>query len=180
MEFIRLNSADSEFFESALHIYNSSFPLCERRDRACHIEAMRDERFHCEVVLSAGQLVGLVWYWLFEGESEPYIFVEHIAITESARGKGLGTTILEHLKAQGLTIILEIEPPTEPLARRRECFYQRAGFVTCNHDHYQPPYRATDTPLKLCIMSYPHTITDAEYRTFATAQCSVMQRYLKK
>ncbi len=174
MEFIRLKGADSEFFEPALHIYNSSFPLCERRDMACHIAAMRDERFHCEVVVLEGRVAGLVWYWIFEGEVSPYIFVEHIATSESVRGKGLGAKILEHLKAQGLTIILEIEPPIDSLARRREGFYRRAGFATCSHDHFQPPYHAGDKPLKLCVMSYPRAISAAEYSAFARAQRLIM------
>lgn len=63
-------------------------------------------------------------------------------------------------------IVLEVEPPDTDMAQRRISFYERLGFHLNPFEYMQPPLQKGQPELSLKIMSYPQTLTDAEFALY--------------
>ena len=135
--------------------YEAAFPRSERRSAAQHARAMALEAdFHCMQCCDGDKIVGLLFYW----QMPHCVYVEHFAICAACRGRGYGRLVLQWLQQQGLPIILEIEPPECPATRRRQRFYESAGFVPQPYPHIQPAYHADTEPLPMLLMGWPGVI----------------------
>lgn len=119
---------------------NNYFPEEEMKKKE-QLEALIEQNPHYKKVETDQYLV------LF-GEYEDFIFVDYIIVDKKARGQGLGTKILEELKAKGKNLILEVEPvdADDPDTIKREHFYLDNGFAKAEHIEY---YRdvGEDTPV---------------------------------
>ena len=70
---------------------------------------------------------------------------------------------------EGKTVILEIDPPEDETARRRQGFYQRCGFTVNPFPHVHPPYHVSVPPgHPLVVMSCPDALSPEQYRAFRT------------
>lgn len=90
-------------------------------------------------------VVGLVTVWHFDA----FRYIEHLAVSPSQRGRGIGAGVLSALEGP---LLLEVEPEeTGEIACRRIAFYQRNGFHLLDADYVQPPYSPglPEVPLKL-------------------------------
>ncbi len=148
------------FIEELLH---TAFPVNERRDDdRQRWNADNEEQFHCLLALDEKSPVGVLTYWDFD----TFIYIEHLAIDETLRGKGYGKDVLgtffgSHTKP----VVLEVEHPTDETSRRRIGFYKRCGLHLWECDYCQPPYRAEDDWFPMYLMvtrgasfenDYPH------------------------
>lgn len=63
-------------------------------------------------------------------ETESYVFVDYLFVSEAARGEGVGKKLLADLKAKGKPIFLEVEPVDErdKDTEKRLKFYAREQF----------------------------------------------------
>ena len=155
---VRLRDIGPPEFADAWNLYERVFPFDERRSLTDHETAMlQEDDFVCLALYHNNRFVGLIFYWLLSG----CVFVEHLAIVESSRGRGLGSTALNIVKQHDRPIILEIEPPADAVSTRRLRFYESAGFVLLPQVHYQLPYQRGGLKLRLFLMSYPCMATDA-------------------
>lgn len=100
--------------------------------------------------------VGFMGLWQV-GE---YTFLEHFVIYEQFRNSGLGGQALRLLQKNVGRLLLECEPPVEPMAARRLDFYLRNGMRLNEQDYYQPPYRPNGNACYLKLMSYPEALAD--------------------
>ena len=164
MYLLRLTNNDHPLFDAAYQLYTDAFPYEERRDTDEQLRVLQKEDYHFDLLMDQDRLLGIVLYW----QTGDMIYLEHLATIEQIRGKGTGTAALGLLKEKGKTIILEIEPPSDDLTRRRLGFYQRNGFILTPHDHIQLKYHLGDEDLTLKILSYPHGIQAEEYSAFRT------------
>lgn len=157
---IKYNVSD---FEKCFEIYKTSFPIFEQRVLVDQINALINKDYHYEAILDeTSEVLGLLLTW----HTEDFIYIEHFAILESARGKNIGTKVLNHLEEQSnKPIILEIDPPTDDISIRRQGFYERLGFELSHYDHFHPAYRKDRNPHQLKIMSIPK-ISDDVYEKF--------------
>ncbi|MBQ4520925.1 MAG: GNAT family N-acetyltransferase [Bacteroidaceae bacterium] len=151
------------FVEELLH---SAFPENERRDDAAQRWNTDNEPlFHCLLVLDEATLfpVGLLTYWEFDS----FLYIEHFAIHQSFRGKGLGGEVLQaFFRTYGLKpIILEVEHPSDGQSMRRVRFYQRQGLTLWECDYLQPPYRSTDSCCPLYLMAFGKLSFEKDYNT---------------
>ena len=162
MKLQRLTMEDTALLETALELYESSFPPEERRDRSETERALGKDEYKFSVLTEDGKLLGIMLYWTVD----ELIYLEHFAILPSLRNKGVGTKALELLKGLGKPVILEIEPPVDELTTRRYGFYKRNGFVMTSHYHIQAKYHLGDPDLELKILSYPEEISREEYLSF--------------
>ncbi len=128
-----------------------AFPPEERRPQ----EKQRDftdhnALFHPHAVVEDGMFAGLLNYWSLGN----FIYIEHLATLPSLRGGGLGRRILQKLmEKETLPIVLEVEPPTTDLTRRRIGFYTRCGFTLWDgQDYLQPPYAPHLPAVPLLLM----------------------------
>lgn len=141
----------------ASSLHEQAFPYNERRDTHQWL-AMVDAQpiFHIDEIIAANKFAGFISYWQFTS----FCYVEHFAILSELRGGGLGGRVIEELiKAQSpKPLVLEIEPPTSTITRRRQNFYARQGFSPSSAHYLQPPYHKGEPPLPLTLMT-----TDAEF-----------------
>jgi ribosomal protein S18 acetylase RimI-like enzyme len=131
--------------------YTEAFPPAERRDFALVAELLREEpRFTLCSLLYEDRYIGFISFWRFEA----FAYIEHFAIDASERNKGWGGIVLRQFTRKIHPVVLETEPPSDKISRRRIGFYERAGFVLSPHPYLQPPYRRGEAAVPLRLMSY--------------------------
>jgi N-acetylglutamate synthase-like GNAT family acetyltransferase len=85
-------------------------------------------------------------------------FVENLAIRKDLRDKGYGGKILEELKKRYGSMLLEVQPPEDPMTRKRVVFYLRHGFHLSNEEYILPPLQKNGSPLAYNLMSYHFSV----------------------
>lgn len=149
-------AADPAHTELAVALYTEAFPESERRSAAeWRAQLQRGAPFHAEAITEHGQFCGFVSHWQLGGLT----YVEHFATLPSLRGQGTGSRALRLLMQRHTPLILEVEPPTDDMARRRIAFYRRHGLRLLSRPYLQPPYRTGGTPLPLCLMTSAPQLT---------------------
>ncbi len=153
-------SDSHDLSEDLKAIYVGSFPSDERRDWQEIKELLQHSNFILNEVLDNQELVGLITVW----NLPDFVFIEHFAIRESKRGKGIGTLVLNQVIAENpTTLIVEVEEPNTGEARQRVAFYEKAGFSVCEEIYYQPPYSPDKNKVKMLLMSFPERISPVEF-----------------
>ena len=169
MELLALQPTDTLLWNQAWKLYETSFPVHERRREEDHLRAMQESEFHCTAAVRRGEngapptLLALFFYW----EHGPMIYIEHLAVDPALRGQNIGSALLSHFLANHVesTTLLEIEPPTDETTRRRLRFYRRLGFVVNDYEYIHPSY-GTGPAHPLTILSYPQAITREAFDRF--------------
>ena len=135
-----ITAADLALLEN---LYEQSFPVEERRPWQLIANPAKKDCPKLFAILADGHIAGMLTLWTFEH----FAYIEHLAINPDLRGKGVGSEAIKELIAKvGMKpIVVEIEPPTEPLpdTQRRLDFYTKLGFQAIATDYIQPPYAAT-------------------------------------
>ena len=148
----RIQDVDTNEYKSMEELLTGAFPEEEYRD----LSEMRDltknrHKFHNNLIYDGDTFIGLITYWDFG----KFCYVEHFATLPEMRNRGYGKAIMEKFKRQfHLPIVLEVEPPTEDMPRRRIGFYERQGFRLWKREYMQPPYRPGGDSLPLLLMAY--------------------------
>ncbi len=156
LNFKRIREPQDKLFRQMWDIYIDSFPKNERRSLDYQQQTMLNDAFHCEAILEGDELIGILWWWSFDGVR----FIEHLATRSDVRGGGYGAKILNEFIARDQSvIILEVEHPECQLSRRRIGFYERLGFHLNAHHYSHPSYWQDGTRVELLIMSHPCTIS---------------------
>ena len=62
---------------------------------------------------------------------------------------------------------VEIDPPEDPVSRRRKGFYEGLGLVSNPWPHIHPPYRLEFSGHALEVMTFPGGWDEGQYRRFA-------------
>lgn len=183
MEFTRIKDTSDPMWPLAWKVYQNSFPLCEQRQEAQHIEAMSDPAFNCNVITDDDKFIGIMMWWDWTSSSGmPMRFIEHFATDSSLRGGGYGARALQLLigNSDRLTM-LEIDPPEDEISRRREGFYMRNGLATnTDHLHIHPSFRKSTQPHQLMVMSYPRLINKDEFIEFRRFNLGHVLTYVEK
>ncbi len=135
MEFLRIDQSDKKRWNRVWELYESSFPIAERRKMKDHLRACSDAHFHPVSAWEGGELIGLLFYW----EWDQYRYLEYLAINPELRGHGFGSQLLRYLRDSEHTIILEIDPLVNEISVRRLQFDERAGYTLT-------PYRFVHLP----------------------------------
>lgn len=177
MPLLPIHNQASPYWDSLVRVYLTSFPIDEQRpvesilrllteeprytlyavidddendDDNCHPESL-----HCGArsssSLSSSSILGILTTWTFDG----FTYIEHFALSPKVRGLGHGTEALQQLIAQTTQpLILEAEPPTDAITRRRIGFYERSGFTLYDYPYQQPAYTTDSQPVPLCLMGH--------------------------
>ena len=159
-------SSTSVSSQQFLHLLTEQLKYQDPMNPMDNSEMLAQEaQFVCFHVADASGFIGLIFYWLFS----QCVYVEHLAIAETRRQHGWGRRVLALAQQHGLPVILEIEPVCDAGTARRCAFYERCGYHRLPYKHFQLPYRCSESPLQLELLSYP-TAADA-------ALLAVFQRY---
>ncbi len=177
IELKRIQNSNTDEFERCFSIYQNSFPIFEQRTRHDQIEALKNREYHFEVIQNdMKETLGLLLTW----QTDAFVYVEHLAVLESARGGSIGTRALELLlNKTAVPIILEIDPPIDEISIRRKGFYERLGFALTEHKHIHPSYKKNTHPHELKILSLPK-IDQAQYEAFYTYMLQTVMRYSER
>lgn len=149
----KIKSDDIIDFEFVQKTYIESFPPEERRHIALFQHLMDEASdFTVNVLCDDEKRVGFITNWQFND----FIFAEHFAISEEYRNGGYGQKSLDAFLTQlDKPLIIEVELPTEDIAKRRINFYKRAGFKSWSNIPYeQPAYDSKYNPVPMMLMSF--------------------------
>ena len=147
----QVTSQASPYWDSLVRIYLLSFPVDEQRPVESILRLLAEEpRYTLYAVIDDNtKPIGLLTTWTFE----TFTYIEHFALSPEVRGQGHGSEALKMLIAQNpRPLILEAEPPTDELTRRRIRFYERSGLTLYDYPYVQPAYTADSQPVPLCLM----------------------------
>lgn len=149
---MRLTPLTAEYAAAAGRLYTDSFPPEERRPWGEILSPASSQGPHAEAIIVDDAFAGLVTTW----DLGRWIYVEHLAVDPSLRGRGTGAALLSLLRSRsGRPVVLEVEPPAadNPMAERRIGFYARNGFSVLDYDYIQPPYSPGLPSVPLLLMS---------------------------
>ena len=143
-------------FKDAWDIYRKSFPIDEQRSLKDQMTAFEQPNYSFCCVVEEREVLGIVAYW----QILEYIFVEHFAVRQDLRGKGIGEKILKNLidKYPDFKFILEADIPVNGISRKRIKFYESVGFNVNEYEYAQPPYDPTKKVVPMKILTYPEEI----------------------
>lgn len=163
LRFIPLRSRTDALWAETWHLYEHSFPACERWRAENYDRAFGDPAFEADAVCSGGEFVGLLFHW----DTGPCRYIEHLAVASALRGRRMGSHILSAFCAKARRVVLEIDPPVDDVSIRRQHFYERIGFVTNAYDYIHPSFTRPFHAHQLVLMSRPDPLTKEEARLFA-------------
>lgn len=163
LRFIPLRSRTDALWAETWHLYEHSFPACERWRAENYDRAFGDPAFEADAVCCDGLFVGLLFHW----NAGSYRYVEHLAVSPALRGRRMGSHILSAFCAKARRVVLEIDPPVDDVSIRRQRFYERIGFVTNAYDYIHPSFTRPFHAHQLVLMSRPDPLTKEEARLFA-------------
>ena len=167
MDYIRIENNLDKYFTEAWGLYETSFPLEERRPIDSQINVFKNLNYHFDVIIEDGKFIGFLLWWDFD----KLRFIEYFATVESIRNKGFGKLIIEtFLKRSQKPIILEVELPDSNIRERRIEFYKRLGFHLNPHFYEIQPIHEGLSALEFLIMSFPYSISKDDVRNFVE-QC---------
>lgn len=154
-----------ELNDDLKQIYIDSFPSDERRDWLELKKLINHPNFSFNQVLNNEKIIGLITIW----NLPKCVFIEHFAIHESLRSKGIGTQVFMKIMDENPSnIMLEVEEATTEAAQRRITFYERLGFSICDGIYYQPAYSPDKNKVKLLLMSYPELLIPYDFEEIKT------------
>lgn len=165
MKQIKIINQDQGGFSDFWNLYNSSFPIIERRNLEQQVQVFRNSFFNLISFYKDDKYIGFLSFWNFSS----YIYLEHFAVNEDLRGVGYGAIVLSELiKDTSKLIILEIDPIEDEQSRRRLSFYNKMGFVQNDFDYKVQSYQNKEEFYELIIMSSVRKISKYELNTFRT------------
>lgn len=131
-------------------LYEAAFPASEKKPFSLILEK-RDEGF-CELlgIEEAGHFVGLAIFVL----TDTLALLDYFAILPEARGRGVGTRALAHLRTRyaGRAFLLEVEAPDEAGADNRAERVRRLSFYLRN-GLSKMPYRVSLFGVEMHILT---------------------------
>lgn len=172
LQFVPFRSPADQGWADAMTLCREAFPPKERRSECDTVAALADPLFHADSIRVDGAFVGILFWWQW-GHLR---YIEHFAVDPALRGRSIGAEALNEF-CRGRRVVLEIEPPEEPLAVRRKHFYERAGFTANPQPYVHPSYGSPAEPHPLVLMSFPAPLTNDEARGFADFVRNRVLRY---
>ncbi|MEF9919263.1 MAG: GNAT family N-acetyltransferase [Eubacterium sp.] len=159
--------ADAVSFDEAYKILDASFPEAEKRSYEGQKALLEIPEYELLIKKTdMGHIIALLGIW----HLDDFDFIEHAAVSEKARGGGIGSRIFqEYFKTCTKMIFLEVEHPNEEDAKRRIKFYKRLGFHLNSYEYYQPSLKPDMPELPLYVMTYPNSIDEAKFECCKSA-----------
>lgn len=163
MEFYKVSNIKDNYFEKAWDLYETSFPIEERRTKKNQSIIMSKANYNFEIIMHEEDFLGFLLWWSFDDLR----FIEHFAICQNQRSNGFGKIILKKfMQRNQLPIILELDIPDQIIKQKRIKFYQHAGFHLNLHFYQQPALHKNYPALTLYLMSFPNPMSVNDIKHF--------------
>ena len=145
-----LTKITNDGFDAVYKIMENSFPKNEIRSYEGQYNLLKNPDYSLFAMRKNRETVGFIATW----DLADFTFVEHFAVSEVCRGKGLGSTILSEIKAMNTKpLVLEVEPPIDTKTRKRIAFYEKNGLFFHDYYYVQPAMEDGKEEVELRIMS---------------------------
>ncbi len=143
-------------FPAVYRLMQQAFPLQEHRCFSDAEALLSKNEYGILVYPEQGEITGFVAHWKFPG----FYFVEHFAVSQTARGNGIGSHIMgAYLSQSALPVVLEVEAIGSKIAQRRIGFYQRLGFALSPVGYIQPCLQGDVSDIPLLLMHAPQNVS---------------------
>ena len=166
----KITTTDSPLFPPLDALYTHAFPWHEQRELPAKQRALNDTHYALEAWFDGELFIGMSGTWAFNG----YIYIEHLAVDGNLRSQGYGKRLLGQILERAPKTILEIDPLTTEIARKRLRFYEGMGFFANPWPHAHPTYHAGIADHELIVLSYPQAIDEAQYQRFNHDLCRIV------
>jgi ribosomal protein S18 acetylase RimI-like enzyme len=169
MKKILIKTTEDAIFPTLWEMYESSFPLCERRALEDQVQIFLNDDYTLEAWIDDNNnLIGFISWW----DCNDWRYVEHYAIHPTCRSGGYGSALLrEWINENPTPVVLEIELVIDEITQRRKNFYFRLGFKENQIKHFQLPYHKDEGCLEMQLLSYPDLIPEDDYQRFHKKKC---------
>ena len=148
-------------FDRVYEIMEESFPYDEMRTYEGQKALLKNDNYKLICKKDENEnIIAFMTLW----KTDSFYFIEHLATSKESRGSGIGSKFLkQYIENAKKPIILEVEPPTTEIAKRRIGFYERLGFHLSDFCYEQPPLREDSNTCPLQIMSYPKPLSEKDF-----------------
>lgn len=144
-----LKRLTNDGFDAVYNIMERSFPRNEIRSKLGQYALLKNGEYSLFVREEEGEIIGFIAVW----DLGEIAFVEHFAIAEEWRGKGVGSAMIGDVFALfDKPIVLEVEPPIDEKTRKRVGFYERNGLIFHDYYYVQPSMEKGREEVELRIM----------------------------
>ncbi len=145
--FERVFEAD---FDNVYELLVASFPKGEYRSYDAQKRLIKNEKYRIYALKNDGVIDAIICVWVFSS----FVYIENFAVHEKYRGTGIGSSMLNDIKARtNLEIVLEVEFPDSKIKERRIEFYSKNGFILTDHKYVLPKISDSDEKILVNIMT---------------------------
>ena len=149
MKLIAITAADNDALAFIKALYETSFPLAERRAWGQLVSMIGNGQMEVGIVSDGYIYVGFAIWW----QIEEWFYLEHFAIDPALRGQQYGSRVMEmFLEKASRKLVLEVEHANNVDSQRRIAFYKKLGLDVVQIEYYQPPYIKDGSPIAMHLM----------------------------
>ena len=146
-------------FDQFYALLEDSFPKSEIRSFQGQKELLNLSVYNVYVLKEDEVILAFFAEW----QNESHRFLEHLAVNEKYRSRGLGSKTLQAYTAQSdKPVVLEVEPPNDDIQIRRVKFYEKNGFHLTSYGYVQPVINEGYEGVPLVMMTYPKKLNHTE------------------
>ena len=164
-------------FDGFYAIYSTSFPLCEQKSRDALLAMQRASFYTIYLAYHDEKIVGFCI--MYHPQDDDFFLLEYMAVDESLRGIGLGSTLLKssidqlfHMHGTR-PLLIEIDSPEkssreQEIREKREQFYRRLGALKIDPFDYILPSQTEEEAPPMELLVYHPSLQEISKETLQT------------
>ena len=169
-----LEQNNTQEFDGFYAIYSTAFPLSEQKSRDALLAMQHASFYTIYLAYNDEKIVGFCM--MYHPQNEDFFLLEYMAIDETQRGIGLGSTLLKSsidqlFQTYGIrALLIEIDSPEKSSAEqeireKREEFYRRLGALKIDPFDYILPSQTSELAPPMELLVYHPTMKDVSKNT---------------
>ena len=169
-----LEQNNTEEFDGFYAIYSTAFPLSEQKSRDALLQMQHATFYTIYLAYNDEKIVGFCI--MYHPHNEDFFLLEYMAIDETQRGIGLGSTLLKSsteqlFKKQGTrALLIEIDSPEkssteQEICEKREQFYRRLGALKLDPFDYILALQSSEEAPPMELLVYHPSIREVSKAT---------------
>jgi GNAT superfamily N-acetyltransferase len=164
-------------FDGFYAIYSTAFPLSEQKSRDALLAMQRASFYTIYLAYNDEKIVGFCM--MYHPHEDDFFLLEYMAVDESLRGIGLGSTLLKSsiyqlFETHGTkALLIEIDSPEkssseQEIREKREQFYRRLGALKIDPFDYILPLQSAEKPPPMELLVYHPSLREVPKETLQT------------
>jgi GNAT superfamily N-acetyltransferase len=172
-----LEHNNSEEFDGFYAIYSTSFPISEQKSRNALLAMQQSAFYTIYLAYNDEKMVGFCI--MYHPHDDDFFLLEYMAVDESLRGIGLGSTLLKNsieqlFETQGTrALLIEIDSPEKSstdheIRQKREAFYRRLGALKIDPFDYILALQSSEEAPPMELLVYHPRMREVSKETLHT------------